>query len=84
MTYALLLEEKQTVSAHQELFYITTQSSAYYGEVFVPQQNLGKVKKGQRVLIKFKGYPFAEFGYVEGRIDYLSEIVSNQNTFLAK
>ena len=78
------LEANQAVQANQELFFISKPSVAYYGEMMVPQQNLGKVKVGQRVLIKLDGYPFNEFGLVNGRIAQLSEIPTAQNAFLAK
>ena len=78
------LEANQVVRANQELFFVSKPSVAYYGEMMVPQQNLGKVKVGQQVLIKLDGYPFNEYGLVNGRIAQLSEIPTAQNTFLAK
>ena len=41
------------------------------------------MKVGQRVLIKLDGYPFNEFGLVNGRITYLASIPT-PNGFLAK
>jgi HlyD family secretion protein len=46
--------------------------------------NFGKVKKGQKVLIKLDSYAFEEFGMLEGRIDFISEIPSADNTFFAR
>jgi len=82
--FSRLLEEKQTLAANQEVFFIAPRIGNYFGEVWVPQQNLGKVRAGQRVLIKFDSYPFQEYGTVAGRIAYLSEIPSKQDVFLAK
>lgn len=79
-----VLEASQLVRADQEVFFISRPSVSYYGEMQVPQQNLGKVKVGQAVLIKLDGYPFNEFGLVEGRVAYLSEIPSARNGFFAK
>ena len=83
VNFAGILEVNQVVRANQEVFFISAQSAAFYGEMLVPQQNLGKVKVGQRVLIKLDGYPFNEFGFVNGRITYLASIPTTRG-FLAK
>lgn len=38
------------------------------GRLQVPATNLGKVKEGQKVLLKLDNYPYQEFGMVEGRV----------------
>lgn len=57
--------------------------SNYFGELRIPQSNLGRVKKGQKVLIKFQGYPFEEFGAVEGIIHTISQVPSQDNTYFS-
>ena len=84
VNFSGVLEASQLVRADQEVFFISRPSVSYYGEMQVPQQNLGKVKVGQAVLIKLDGYPFNEFGLVEGRVAYLSEIPTARNGFFAK
>ena len=84
VNFSGVLEASQVVRAEQELFFISQSSGSYYGEMLVPQQNLGRVKVGQLVLIKLDGYPFNEFGLVEGRVAYLSEIPTARNDFFAK
>lgn len=79
-----VLETNQAVRTNEEVFFISSPAVRYYGEMLVPQQNLGKVRVGQQVLIKLDGYPFSEFGLVEGRVTYLSEIPTAHNNFLAK
>lgn len=82
--FSTILEEKQTLATNQEVFFIGPESDTYFGEVLVPQQNMGKVKIGQTVLIKFTSYPFQEFGIITGRIIFLSEIPSKEGAFVAK
>ena len=84
VNFSGVLEASQLVRVDQEVFFISRPSVSYYGEMQVPQQNLGKVKVGQAVLIKLDGYPFNEFGVVEGRVVYLSEIPTARNGFFAK
>ena len=79
-----MLEANQAVRPNEEVFFISSSAVQYYGEMLVPQQNLGKVRVGQQVLIKLDGYPFSEFGLVEGRVASLSEMPTAKNNFLAK
>jgi HlyD family secretion protein len=51
--------------------------------MFIPQSNFGKVKTGQKVLLKFQAYPDAEFGSVTGKINFISSIPSDSG-YLAK
>ena len=62
-----ILEENQTLQTNAEIMFVSGKSNNVFGEVRIPQTNSGKVKKGQKVLIKFPSYPFEEFGAVEGQ-----------------
>jgi HlyD family secretion protein len=42
------------------------------------------VKAGQQVLIKFAGYPFEEYGAVEGMITTIAQLAGNDSTFSTK
>jgi multidrug efflux pump subunit AcrA (membrane-fusion protein) len=79
------LQEQQTVAVNQELFMIGSADRAIYrGLLNLPQANLGKIKVGQEVLIKFAGYPFQEYGSVRGRIQNVADVPDRNGTFLAK
>jgi multidrug resistance efflux pump len=73
------LQEKQYLKSGSEILFISTQNKTYLGEIRIPQANFGKVKKGQKVLIKLQGYPFEEFGSVHGRIVIIAELSSQDN-----
>lgn len=78
------LQENQALRAGTELMFIGGNDAHYFGEVLIPQANAGKVKNGQRVLVKLQGYPFEEYGAVEGIIQYISPIPTPDNQgFLA-
>ncbi|AQG78834.1 HlyD family efflux transporter periplasmic adaptor subunit [Spirosoma montaniterrae] len=79
-----LLQENQTVSLNQELFYVAPPSTDYFGELRVPQTNAGKVRVGQDVLIKFAGYPYQEYGAVRGQIASVANVSLHDSVFLAK
>ena len=46
--------------------------SNYQGLLKIPQANFGKLAEGQTVLIKLDGYPYWEYGMVEGNLSRLS------------
>lgn len=82
--FSTILEENQTMLPNQEAFYIDPQTTLYYATTTISQNDIGKVKFGQEVLIKLAAYPAQEFGIITGRIGYISEIPSKENNFLAK
>jgi HlyD family secretion protein len=75
------LQENQSLRNGTELMYIGGSTGQYFGEVYVPQINAGKVKINQKVLIKFQGYPFEEYGAVEGQIKSISQVPTTDNLF---
>ncbi len=77
------IQEKQEIKIGQTIFYLQPDSSSYYVEMFIPQYNFGKVKTGQKVLLKLQAYPFEQFGSVIGRIEYINSTPTDSG-FLAK
>jgi multidrug resistance efflux pump len=82
--FASFLQENQLVSTGQELFYVQTPESRYYGQLMVSQTGLGKIKNGQKVIIRVESYPSTEFGYITGVVNYISNIPSARDSFLIK
>ncbi len=82
--FSSFLQENQNLSAGQEVFFVATKTEQEFGEINISQYNFGKVKRGQKVFIKFNAYPFSEFGMVEGKIDFISEIPLKDSVFLGK
>jgi len=82
--FTSFLEENQLLSTGQELFYVQPKESNYYGQLMVSQGGLGKIKIGQRVLVRLESYPSSEFGYITGEIKYISNISTAKDSFLIK
>lgn len=80
LMYSNNLQKNQEVKVGTELFQVSEKKSDYIGTILIPQTNLGKVKVGQRVLIKFQSYPFEEYGIVEGRISQIPQLSTNDKT----
>lgn len=81
LIYGEFLQINQQVAIGQKLFYINPKSEKYYGEVLLPQTASAKVKKGQKVLIKVNGYPYEEYGYLNGKVEYISDIPIQDSVF---
>jgi len=75
-------EENEYLQSKRVLGFVTPTDSRYYAQVTLPQGNLGKVSTGQIVQLRFDAYPFQEFGYVEGKLRYISR-ESSDSGFLA-
>lgn len=58
--------EQQHIVVGQEIFKIEPKILDVKGIVKIGQLNSGKILKGQKVRIKLDGYPFAEFGILDG------------------
>ena len=62
------------VNIGDPLIYLIPNGSSWVGELFIPQQNFGKLKINQRAILKFDSYNFEEFGIVEGKVTSISTI----------
>ena len=51
------------------------------GRLAVPSVNSGKVKPGQKVLIKLDNYQFQEFGIIEGRVRNMSSVPDKDGNY---
>jgi len=65
----------QNVTAGQDLFtIIPDEIEGIIGRVSFPVANSGKIKKGQRVIIKLDSYPYQEWGSLSGEIINISGV----------
>ncbi|MGN6196021.1 MAG: HlyD family efflux transporter periplasmic adaptor subunit [Ginsengibacter sp.] len=70
------------VSVPAKLSYITAskpvtynipgKNTGYYVQAFIPQEYLSEIKQGQAVLIRFKAFPYQEFGSLRGTLSSVS------------
>jgi HlyD family secretion protein len=83
ISFSSFLQENQQLQNNQSICFINPPNSEYYAAVNIPQNNFGKIKQGQKVLLKFSSYPSEEFGSIEGRLDFISHIPTDSG-YLAK
>ena len=84
IAYAGIIQEGKYMEAGQEVFYVNPGSTDFFGEVNVPQYNMGKVKEGQRVLVKLDGYPFEQYGALEGWVGKMTDVPYRDSIFLSR
>lgn len=84
VSFAGVIQENQVLTANQEVFYINPGNEEFFGEMAIPQSNMGKVKEGQQVLVKLKSYPFEEYGMIRGKIKYIAEVPFKDSVFISK
>jgi multidrug efflux pump subunit AcrA (membrane-fusion protein) len=84
INYAGIIQENQVINLGQDVFYVNGGNEQFFGEMTIPQENLGKVKKGQEVLVKLKSYPFEEYGILRGQISFVSDVPYRDSIFKSK
>jgi multidrug resistance efflux pump len=73
LTYMNVWSNLQEVKSGDRLFTINPEiRGKVFAQLTLPFEGAGKVKQGQRVNIKLDGYPFMEFGMVEGVVQSVS------------
>jgi HlyD family secretion protein len=82
INYLFPLQENNYFPGNKLLGYINPVAADYYAEANLPQSNFGKVKKGQRVQLRVDAYPYAEFGFVNGQLDFITGFATDSG-FLA-
>lgn len=82
--YAGILQENQNIALNQVLFTVNPGNTDFFGEVQIPQYNMGKVKIGQRTLVKLRSYPYEEYGIVNGNVSYITNVALKDSVFIAK
>ena len=58
---------------------IPKQLGALVGKVQLPAEFSGKIRIGQRVNIKLTGYPYMEYGTLQGMVETISLVPENNN-----
>lgn len=82
--FAGIIQENQQVALNQELFIINPGNTNFFGEVQIPQYNMGKVSLGQRTLVKMRSFPFEEYGVINGKVSYITDVALKDSVFIAK
>ncbi len=83
ISFAEFLQENSQIKTGQTICFVTPENTEYYARVFIPQNNFGKIKIGEDVLLKLNAYPYREFGIINAKLDFISTIPTDSG-FVAK
>lgn len=83
LTFALPLQKNQFLEQGKLIGYVVPADPGYYAEIRLAQHNFGKVDTGMNVQLRFDAYPYQEVGFVQGRLDYISDM-SVDSSFLGR
>lgn len=80
VSFTTYWNENQYIPSGDTVCTIVPESrSRLMGKAQLPVERSGKVKVGQRVIIRFSNYPDEEFGTVEGRVASVSLVPAENN-----
>ncbi|WP_164714368.1 HlyD family secretion protein [Chitinophaga rhizosphaerae] len=82
VVFTLPVQENQILDAGRVLGYIKPKDSRFRFEAILSQHNFGKIHSGLTVQLRLDAYPYQEFGFVNGKLDYISPVPTDSG-FLA-
>jgi multidrug resistance efflux pump len=82
VVFIVPLQENQFIQAGKIVGFINPVGGRFYAQITLPQNNFGKLDTGQRVQLRLDAYPYQEFGFIEGKLHYISKVPSDSG-FLA-
>ncbi|TAN09922.1 MAG: HlyD family efflux transporter periplasmic adaptor subunit [Chitinophagaceae bacterium] len=75
--FLIPLQKNQFLQANQVLGYVNPADSKYYARVNFTQENFGKADTGQEVQLRVNAYPYEQFGYISGKLNYISSVATD-------
>lgn len=83
VAFTAILQEKTYIRQGQTICCINPGNTSYYATVLIPQTNFGKIRTGEKVLLRLPAYPSREFGALNGRLDFVAAVPTDSG-FMAK
>jgi len=82
--FAGIIQRNQNVVANQEVFIVNPGNTDFFGEIQIPQYNMGKIQLGQKTLVRLRSFPYEQYGMIRGKLNYISEVAYRDSVFIAK
>jgi len=83
IAFSDFIQEQQFYPVNQTICLVNPNTTQYYAQVHITQNNFGKLKTGQQVLLKLPAYPYQEFGSLKGQLNFISTIPTDSG-FIGK
>lgn len=84
ITFAGIVQENQNVELGQEIFIVNPGNNNFFGEIHIPQYNMGKIRIGDETLIKLRSFPYEQFGIIKGKLSFISDVPYRDSVFIGK
>lgn len=83
IAFMQLWKLNQNVEVGETMFVVIPQNAVQpMGKALLPMEGIGKVKTGQRVIIRLPAFPEQEFGFIEGRIMSISPVPDSEGCYV--
>ena len=83
IAFMQLWKEGQYVDADETMFVVVPNGkSEFVGKALLPMQGSGKVKTGQRAVIRLTGFPEQEYGGLEGKVVSISPVPDENGNYV--
>ena len=80
VTFNTVWTNHQFVTAGDKVFAVVPkQQGAFIGKIQSPAEFSGKIRTGQRVNIKLSGFPYMEYGTLQGTVEAISLMPEGNN-----
>lgn len=80
VTFTKYWNDRQYIPSGEKIFTIVpNEKDELVGKALLPVQRSGKVKIGQRVIVRFTNFPDQEFGVVNGKVQRISLVPTDAN-----
>ena len=83
LSYLQILSENQFIESGKALFAIIPSNQSYIAQLKIPKSGYGKVKTGQKVMLKIDNFPAHEYGQLIGNVKSIS-LIANEENYLVK
>lgn len=78
------IQELQDASAEQTLFFVSPITQGNFSEMYVVQNNFGKIQVGQKVVIHLNSFPFQQYGSLIGKVTFIASVPTQAKEYLVR
>lgn len=83
LSYLQTINENQYIESGKELFAIIPPDQSYIVQLKTTKYGYGKIKIGQKVILKIDNFPSHEYGQLVGKVESVS-LIPNEENYLVK
>ena len=85
VAFMQIWKKGQYVNAGETMFVVVpTGDSEFVGKALLPMQGSGKVRTGQRAIIRLSGFPEQEYGGLEGEVVSISPVPNEEGNYVVE